>query len=149
MTSSSCLVRIARSWERFRPFMGKKMKNPEGNCQFTKWASLSSLPHSHSSIGMDTAPSSLSSPALTECSQSALYVHWCVCVCIWERVRDKSKKHIGRHANREKDGQIESKTEWLWQSGRNKAPAALEGFLAIVISQCIAYCDLCYLCWGW
>ncbi len=57
MSVSSRLVGIAGSWEGFGPFMAKMMRNPEGSCQLTKWDSLSSLPHSYSSAGTDTAPS--------------------------------------------------------------------------------------------
>lgn len=100
MTVSSRRVRIAASWERFRPFMVRKMKNPEGSCQFTKWASLSSLPHSHSSAGMDTAPSRFH--FLLRLSTSNLpYIYVSVCVCESERKREQRNIDTDRKMERE------------------------------------------------
>lgn len=42
--------------EIFRAFVGEKMKIPEGNCQFIKRATLSSLSYTCSSAGMDAVP---------------------------------------------------------------------------------------------
>lgn len=133
VTVSSRLVRIAESWERFGPFMVKEMKNPEGSCQFTKWASLSSLPHSHSSAGMDTAPSRFHL-LLWLSTSNVPYIY--VSECVWERVREREGKETRRETDRCR--------------GRRCMVVrvrALQWFLGIDVSQRITYCDLCYFCW--
>lgn len=146
---------LAGSWEGFWAFSWwRKMKSPEGSCQFTKWASLSSLPHSHSSAGMDTAPSRfhlLLWLSASNLPSICMYARACVCV----RVRQSERENGSERAKKARDGHTNGETDrqwnsaWLCESVRNKAPVALKGFLGVEISRCITYCDLCYFWWGW